>query len=173
MPLYVLALIACGDPAPPVAAPAEPVGSTPSASPAEEPPAEEATPELEVTAALVSFTGTWSSDSCGERTYARQVELETGGSYTGMDLVSPCPPNARCAWSGVVTFAGSWRQDGAVVVLGENEVSEPATGAKARPERLHFDPLTTRLYEEDGEARCYYERGKAPRAQVPVVPRPK
>ena len=177
----MVALLGCGDPAalpavaadqPVVAAPASdpPLAETPATEVAPEEPAAPDNPEPEISAGLVSFTGTWSSSECGARSYPREVTLVAGGTYNGRDLVSPCPPNARCVWSGVVTFGGTWRQDGAVVGLSEERVDQGQL-AKARPSELHFDPITTRLYEQDGQGRCYYESGSAQPTLRPV-PRP-
>ncbi len=96
----------------------------------------------------------WSSSSCGERAYERRLTLSPDFRYQGMDLVSPCPPSARCVWSGVVHFSGRWSMDSGDLVLAETQAEE-GPGVLPRPARLRGDG--TRFYEGD----CAYERGEA------------
>ena len=67
----------------------------------------------------VAFLGDWTSASCGGRAHARNLRFEENHEYAGIDLVSPCPSGVTCAWSGMVLFAGSWRQDGKQLHLHE------------------------------------------------------
>lgn len=139
--------------------------------------AEEALPAEDVaqevvpdTAALVeevvvppptSIVGTWTSASCGERSYARELVFVEGGSYVRLDLVSPCPPNTLCVWSGIVHFTGGWRLEGDKVRLIEEVLvgSGGPAGFVSRPEELVVDgeTLTAHVAGED----CVYTRTAA------------
>jgi hypothetical protein len=98
--------------------------------------------------------GTWTSAPCGERTWARTIVFEEGGAYHGTDPVSPCPPGARCIWSGVIEFRGTWAQAEGRVVL--TEAPSPPVGPAAaitRPPSLSWRGAS--LADEAG---CVYDR---------------
>ncbi len=115
------------------------------------------------------FMGAWTSPSCGARTYARNLTL-ADGSFSGSDLVSPCPPKARCVWSGVVAFSGTWAQaaDGSLTLTEGSAESGP--GAIARPPSLHLDAGSSAIYELDGSTKCAYTRGSASTFKLPQAP---
>ena len=97
----------------------------------------------------------WVSEACGERAYERVLSLAADHSYSGQDLISPCPPTARCVWSGVVHFSGSWSDEGGVLVLVE-EAADPGPGLAPRPTRL---VLVDGLVAEEGpDGPCVYQR---------------
>jgi len=152
-------LFACGggssipqpEAAPAEAAPIVEAAAAPAAAPVV---AEEAAPAAPAAAAP---SGTWHSMSCGERAYARELTFDAGGTYTGKDLVSPCPPNARCIWSGVVTFSGTWVVEGPEVVLTET-ASDNAAGVP-RPARISYAGAPA-------EGACGYTSGIAPRTAL-------
>jgi hypothetical protein len=103
-----------------------------------------------------SLLGTWMSPSCGERKYARQIDFADGGTFSSADLVSPCPPNARCVWSGIVNRRGTYSVSGGKIAL-------TATGGgpqgKPLPESLGLDPATGAPFETDSTGKtCAYER---------------
>ena len=52
--------------------------------------------------------GTYRSASCGTRKYPRVVHLSAPNKVQMDDLVSPCPPGARCMWSGIVVRTGTY-----------------------------------------------------------------
>lgn len=104
----------------------------------------------------------WTSPSCGERAYERRFTLAPDFRYQGMDLVSPCPPDARCVWSGIVHFSGRWAMEDGDLVLAETQAEE-GPGVQPRPSRLRGDG--TRFYEGD----CAYDKGP-PSAGMPVLP---
>lgn len=96
----------------------------------------------------VSVKGTWKSASCGERTYARELTL-SDDAVSGRDLVSPCAPNTRCVWSGIVEWSGTYTLEGERVVLNV-------------PPPKHAVVLPAELILKDGvlhEGSCAYERG--------------
>jgi hypothetical protein len=129
-------------------------------------------PAAERTALL----GTWRSEACGERGYAREMVFIEGGSYVGFDLISPCPPDVACVWSGIVTFRGAWTVAGETVTLAEEGVIGSA-GAMGSPPPDTFawpengDPIRSR----GGEVTCVYERAEArdaaPYLESRVTPR--
>lgn len=96
-------VVACGG----RSAPSEttPVTPLPDASTPDEPVAVELTP----TQAGASLVGSWQSETCGGRTWVRALQLQDDGSWTGLDLVSPCPQGVTCIWSGVVKHSGTWQ----------------------------------------------------------------
>lgn len=101
------------------------------------------------------WAGRWINDKCGKREYRRVIELMSGGTVRGEDLVSPCPPNVACVWSGIVPFEGTWKLVGSKVVL---ELKKTAY------ETMDLPPLPTELTwsgapsaEENG-VRCHYRR---------------
>ncbi|MFH1435440.1 MAG: hypothetical protein ABIJ56_06960 [Pseudomonadota bacterium] len=61
--------------------------------------------------------GAWESPSCDKRKHARSLNVNKGGGFTLADLVAPCPPGKKCAWSGVNLYGGSWKiADGKLVL---------------------------------------------------------
>jgi hypothetical protein len=84
--------------------------------------------------AAATASGAFRDDSCGERTFPREIQLDVG-TYTGRDLVSPCPVGVTCMWSGIVEFHGTWTRDRDAIVLVETGAA-PQTGPSARPKRL-------------------------------------
>lgn len=150
---------------PPPATPTAP--SAPPASPA---PAEGPTvPTLLGDVPGVAFVGDWTSTSCAGRAFARNLRLDEDHQYAVIDLVSPCPTGATCAWSGMVTYAGTWVQEGTDLLL--REIGSPASTDSPHPRRIQ---ATTdgRLVEPD--AGCFYERGlTVPEGYDPERVRPK
>ena len=109
-------------------------------------------------AAPENLVGTWSSPSCGKRTYARKIQFDLGGSFTGMDLVSPCPPDVVCFWSGIVHRKGTYIvQENTIKLM----VSEPRTMSAGQPfpTELVIDPPTQAPAEGTPEGDyCVYVR---------------
>jgi hypothetical protein len=104
------------------------------------------------------IVGTWVSPACGERAWVRTLVLEAGGSYHGSDPISPCPPGARCIWSGIVDFRGTWViADRVRLELTETpEQRPPMAQVSVRPPSLTlrggvlFDDLGCRYERSDG-----------------------
>jgi len=102
--------------------------------------------------------GSWENGSCGDREYNRRINFLGSGSFTAIDAVAPCPPNAKCVWSGIIRWNGSWRLEGDVIAL---EI-KPIEGEKL-PEVLPTefvvlgrDPLS--IGERLGDLVCPYRR---------------
>ncbi len=115
------------------------------------PPASAPSPAAPATGSLA---GSWSSPSCGARTYERILVLTDGGAFTATDRVSPCPPGARCVWSGIITREGTWTSaDGRLALT---VTSEGKGAGKPLPASLLVEGDS--LAEEDGSARCAYTR---------------
>jgi hypothetical protein len=84
-----------------------------------------------------SLLGSWVSASCGERKYERQLSFEAGNRFASLELVSPCPPGARCVWSGIVQRLGTYEQKGTRVGL---VVDAPVDEhGQPLPEAVEFD----------------------------------
>lgn len=54
-----------------------------------------------------AVAGTWSSATCGDRGWERVVVIEAGGTFHAQDRIAPCPPGAKCVWSGIVHIQGT------------------------------------------------------------------
>ncbi len=76
---------------------------------------------------LGCIVGTWESTSCGQRKYARSITFLDDGGFTMTDLVAPCPAGAKCVWSGIVHYGGTWHLKGERVVLSYGEPVEQVT----------------------------------------------
>jgi hypothetical protein len=109
-------------------------------------------------AAPENLVGTWLSSSCGKRTYGRKIQFDLGGTFTGMDLVSPCPPDVVCFWSGIVHRKGTYTVVENTIKLA---VSEPRTMSAGQPfpTELVIDRATNAPAETtpDGDY-CVYVR---------------
>lgn len=141
MSWMLIALLACGPKTDPAPAP-EPVPE-PAPQPAPE-------PDPEPTGSL---TGDWSSPSCGERTYPRELKLSEDGTWTARDLVSPCPPDVQCVWSGIVESHGTWTADGDAVTL-----TEETTDERARPRPTRLEPAEGGAMSVEPDGSCLYTR---------------
>ena len=64
-----------------------------------------------------SFVGNWESPHCGNRAHKRQLHLRKDHRFEGRDHLSPCPPEKKCIWSGIVHFEGSWSRHGDTIEL--------------------------------------------------------
>lgn len=115
--------------------------SEPSAAPT-------ATPTNDATA----LVGHWESASCGERTYEREISLAQDGSFTAADLVSPCPPDKKCVWSGIVQRSGKWEMKESTLIL---TVEKGADGKAGQPFPAQI-PFTNGVLTEDGG--CIYQK---------------
>ena len=101
--------------------------------------------------------GTWSSPSCGDRTYARTIQFDTSDNFHAQDLVSPCPPDVVCIWSGIVYTEGRYQVAGEKVRL-VTDTTNPGMIAKAFPEELQIDAKNNLLIEVSPQGeRCPYK----------------
>lgn len=84
--------------------------------------------------------GAWQSERCGERGWVRALALEADGTWEGRDLVSPCPPDVTCIWSGIVEHEGTWQAvepiGTAALTLAASQPVTPPGGAMAPPSTL-------------------------------------
>jgi len=100
----------------------------------------------------VQFLGDWTSPACGGRAYARNLTFLDKGEYAAVDLVAPCPPEGTCVWSGLVAYAGVWKQDGTKLLL--REIGAPTAPGSPHPTEVvaNFDGAIV-------ESGCAYTRG--------------
>ncbi|MDX1650124.1 MAG: hypothetical protein R3263_09750 [Myxococcota bacterium] len=154
--LAALLLGACGGGEPsrwPEIRPDVPSAVTESDPPRDAPLVPEPSPDAP--SAAVRLEGAWVAEPCGRRNYERRLELRSGGAARLEERISPCPPDARCVWSGVEVVQGRWSRRDAAVLLELDDVSRPM--AVDPPARL---AVTTRrgevVLEEDGG--CRYRR---------------
>lgn len=116
-------------------------------APPTEPGPKEPTPALD--------GATWTSASCGERTYPRTIAFATDGTFLARDLVSPCPEGAQCVWSGIVERKGTYTATADRIALVQ-EGNEPAPAAKALPAELQREASGAPAEVDAGGARCVY-----------------
>jgi hypothetical protein len=76
----------------------------------------------------------WTSASCDSRKYARNLRIESDNTYAGVDLVSPCPEGTQCVWSGLVGFAGIWKQEDRKLLL--REIGGPIAQGSPHPTEI-------------------------------------
>lgn len=139
--IWVLLFACAADPSVPPPGPAVPVD-----------PATPTVPTLLGDAPGVYFMGEWTSKECASRAYARNIVLENGGGYAAIDLVSPCPAGTRCMWSGLVAYAGIWKQEGTRVLL--REIGAPIE--RGSPHPTEFEATAKGRLTENG---CEYVPG--------------
>lgn len=84
------------------------------------PPAPSAS-EVPVSSREPDLSGTWSSASCGKRTYERIISVASNGTFVADDRVSPCPPGTQCIWSGIVHRKGTWKRVALTLALFPDE----------------------------------------------------
>lgn len=130
---------------------------TAAATPATQPTTAEATatPSTTSPAPGGTLTGTWSSAECGDkRKYPRKITFYPDGKFDAADLVSPCPPDARCVWSGIVNRSGTHASVGITVKLAIDAASNK--GGAPFPESFFFEGGV--LSEREGNVGCAYAR---------------
>lgn len=101
------------------------------------------------------LTGSWSTADGAKGAIERQLTLHADGQFVAADLVSPCPPDVQCVWSGIVDNAGAWAKRGATLRLSWKEpiatwdgLSYPAELVLdgCGPDARLVDPATGRGY---------------------------
>lgn len=100
----------------------------------------------------IVFTGDWTSTGCESRSYARNLYIGSNHTYAGVDLISPCPVGTECVWSGIVGFAGVWKQDDRKLLL--REIGAPIDKGSPHPTEVVAD--TKGNLVENG---CAYQQG--------------
>ena len=95
------------------------------------------------------------SASCDKRTYAREITFGKDGKLSAQYLVSPCPPGARCVWSGILARAGTFSLAGSTVTLTVTEGADSKPGSPL-PATMTFTGGA--LSESAGGATCAYQR---------------
>ncbi len=115
----------------------------------------------EVDASGPPVVGDWHTIDCGVE-YPVELSLADDGSFELKDLVSPCPPNARCMWSGVVLRSGTWSAQGPTVTL---TVEGEPRDLQSADMALSEVPSTVSLAHDSlkGANGCLYRKGAADR----------
>ncbi|AUX46416.1 uncharacterized protein SOCE26_079220 [Sorangium cellulosum] len=112
--------------------------------------------------------GEWISPSCGTRKYARTIRFDARGTFLGQDLVSPCPPDVVCIWSGIVSTRGTYTVEEDTIFL--SMLNHGAGPAAPFPTELGIDAETSAPVETDHEGNaCVYE----PYVETGPRPRPR
>jgi hypothetical protein len=100
------------------------------------------------------MAGAFEAAPCSTRAYRRSIALEPDGTFAATDLVSPCPPGARCVWSGVILWGGTWRRDGDRIVLAPD-------AAGRLPERVPASlVIAGATLREPEDPSCVYHRAR-------------
>jgi len=118
-----------------------------------------------------SLVGSWTSPFCAHRSYARKIQFDEAGKFVAQDLVSPCPPDVVCFWSGILNHRGSYEVVENTIKL---DLSEPRTNsAMPFPEELVINRTTGGPAElaPSGDF-CNYVRDAEPitPARTPAIP---
>ncbi len=148
MTLLLLALACATDPTTPAPTALE-VATSGAARPAVDVPT---VPTMLGDTPGVAFLGDWTSAPCEGRAFSRNLRFEKENAYAGRDLVSPCPPGTECVWSGIVAYAGIWKQEGNKLYL--REIGSPTAAGSPHPTEVISTVDGTLL--ENG---CTYTRG--------------
>jgi hypothetical protein len=82
------------------------------------------------------LSGTWSSATCGKRSYERIIIVSSDGKFTADDRVSPCPPNKKCVWSGIVHRKGTWKRVALTLALFPDDVIDGKQAGEPFPSTL-------------------------------------
>jgi hypothetical protein len=135
-------------------------GATPEGNSAPTPPPPTATAAAPVTQAPVptggGLVGTWSSPSCGPRTYERRISFAADGTFSAEDRVSPCPPGVVCVWAGIVNRHGKYAP-----LIGSIQLTVEGPGGgpgQPLPEQLAQLPGGGLAEPMDDGQRCPYAR---------------
>lgn len=140
--LSALTFTAC--PAPPKDGETPVSTATVSASPHE---------SASVPVTTTTFTpGKYTSPHCGDRKYAREVTFDAT-SFTAADLVSPCPPNVDCVWSGIVNRKGTYAVDGSRLNL---KIETETAGPGGMPFPAFFMLSERAIVETSEHGSCVY-----------------
>lgn len=104
-----------------------------------------------------AVSGAWVSPSCGARTYTRRIDLAIDETFQSTDLVSPCPPNVVCVWSGVVNRKGTFVVGKGTIELTVKDDGGGAGMGQPLPRSLGLDPNTHTPFETDSNGKaCPY-----------------
>ncbi|MFO0552658.1 MAG: hypothetical protein U0271_29980 [Polyangiaceae bacterium] len=75
-----------------------------------------------------AVVGSWTNSLCGKRTYERILTFTKEGKFDARDLVSPCPKDRKCVWSGIVDRKGTWALEGETLALKLTDGTERGPG---------------------------------------------
>lgn len=88
-----------------------------------------------------SVAGRWTA----KRKWVVELQFDAQGTFEKSDLVSPCPPNARCIWSGVVVNRGTYEVHGADLRLSYKSTDGKMGVTTPRALRIERGALVERL----------------------------
>jgi hypothetical protein len=106
--------------------------------------------------ATTAIVGAWEGAPCEGRGHVRLLTIDSDGTFMATDRVAPCPRGARCTWSGIILWKGTWRQRDHLVILDPD-----------RSTRLP-DSVPDALLVEEGPRALTEKRGSSCR-YVPVL----
>jgi len=107
-------------------------------------------PGLPPAPAPVGPPATLVAQPCGTRAFVREIDLLPVDRFAARDLVSPCPPGARCVWSGIVLRSGTatWREGHLVLEAAPQDPSGPP-GPPGVPFPARLVPAGPGLLQDD------------------------
>lgn len=82
--------------------------------------------ESDVSASELSASKKWT----GKGSYEIEFAFGNDGTFTRTDLVSPCPADVMCFWSGIVTNSGKYTVSGSTVTLTYDGTPNTNAGVK-------------------------------------------
>lgn len=104
--------------------------------------------------------GAWENASCGDRKYLRKISFLPDGRFFAVDEVAPCPQNAKCVYSGVIPWHGTWTLSDKVIAL-EVDFKSDTKKPEILPDGfvvLSGEPCL--IGERDGDLVCPYRKRK-------------
>ena len=107
-----------------------------------------------------SIIGPWENSSCADRKYRRQINFQEGDKFVAVDEVAPCPPKARCVWSGIISWHGTWSLENDTITL-KKTPAKSGKSPESPPEQfvvLDANPIS--IGEKSGEIICPYQKRK-------------
>jgi hypothetical protein len=109
-------------------------------------------PGQETGTATAAIVGAWEGAPCEGRGYVRLLTIDSDGTFMAVDRVAPCPRGAACAWSGIILWKGTWRQQDRRVIL---DADRSTRLPDAVPEALLVEQGERVLTEKRG-SNCRY-----------------
>lgn len=149
---------------PPTATPSTTPTTSPTTTASTTPTAAPTTTPTGAAGQESQWVGSWTSASCGDRKYVRQISLMPDKTFRAEDRVSPCPPKVTCVWSGIVVWSGTWALNDKGALLTKTTSGKGGPGATALPEgplQLVWDKAASAPAEQTAAgAACSYARVK-------------
>ncbi len=107
-----------------------------------------------------SIIGPWENSSCADRRYRRQINFQEGDKFVAIDEVAPCPPKARCVWSGIIHWSGTWSLENDTITLKITPVKSGKAPESPPEQFIVLDANPISIGEANGDIVCPYQKRK-------------